>query len=306
MSEEQLCEITDGSAWLAVSSRGAQLRGMRVVGQAIMPEFALGHSPALSAGAQLVPWPNRVRDGRWRWQGHELALPINEVSRNTAIHGLVCDLDFAVLEHTTNRLRLGATLLASAGYPWELGVEFEYLLDGTSLTVTTTLHNQSGTPAPWAYGAHPYFGFEGVTGDQLTLSLAADSWLALDEQLIPIEQHSVDGTRLDLRSGRPLAALELDDVFCGLHPDASGVIATLSSADGRQIAVWTDEQFGYAQVFTPPAARARELADWATVAIEPMTAPADAFNSGTGLRTLAADERVSLRWGVTVRANVRR
>ena len=71
----------------------------------------------------------------------------------------------------------------------------------------------------------------------------------------------------------------------------------LTAPDGRFVELWQDESFGFVQVFTTrlfPTAAGRHLA----IAIEPMTAPPNAFNSGQGVRWLAQDESWSATWGI--------
>jgi aldose 1-epimerase len=77
-----------------------------------------------------------------------------------------------------------------------------------------------------------------------------------------------------------------------------GSVHTLSAADGRTVSLWADEQFGYVQVFiTRRFPRGDEL--MTAVAIEPMTAPADAFNSGDGLRWVKPGECWSVSWAIS-------
>ena len=67
--------------------------------------------------------------------------------------------------------------------------------------------------------------------------------------------------------------------------------------DGRFVELWQDESFGFVQVFTTrgfPAADGERLA----IAIEPMTAPPNAFNTGQGLHWLEPDDAWSVTWGV--------
>ena len=68
---------------------------------------------------------------------------------------------------------------------------------------------------------------------------------------------------------------------------------TLAGPDGTT-ELWADPVFGYVQVFTPPDLVGRGRA----VAVEPMTCPPDALNTGDGLITLAPDETWSASWGI--------
>ncbi|WP_244632346.1 MULTISPECIES: hypothetical protein [unclassified Microbacterium] len=89
--------------------------------------------------------------------------------------------------------------------------------------------------------------------------------------------------------------MTLDTGFTDLGRDADGRVRhSLTAPDGRRVTLWQGEGFDYVQVYTTPAYPGQRLA----VAIEPMTAPADALNSGLGIRRLSTDESWTLHWGI--------
>ncbi len=114
------------------------------------------------------------------------------------------------------------------------------------------------------------------------------------------------GTGADVRTPRPGGELDLDTAFGGLtlaplpgEPDASvrGASAWLEAPDGRRLTLWQNADWGFVQVFTTqifPKAGERVAA----VAVEPMTAPPDALNSGQGLIWLEPGERWEGSWGL--------
>ncbi len=89
---------------------------------------------------------------------------------------------------------------------------------------------------------------------------------------------------LDLRGGRTVAELDIDVAYTDLAFDGGVARQTLQASDGRSVSLWQDESCGYVHVFVTDKFPGRPKA----VAIEPMTGPANAFNSGDGLRWLAA------------------
>ncbi len=105
----------------------------------------------------------------------------------------------------------------------------------------------------------------------------------------------VDGTEYDFRAGRPLAGVTLDTPFGGCEPGPDGLVHhTLTTADGSGVEVWAEPDFRWVQVYTPADFPGRGRA----VAIEPMTCPPDALNSGTDLIWLKPGESWHGRWGL--------
>jgi aldose 1-epimerase len=128
----------------------------------------------------------------------------------------------------------------------------------------------------------------------LVLQLPAETYFETDDRMLPIGESPVSaGT--DLREGRRLGEVQLDTGYANLHRDADGFVRTrLTAPDGRTVTLQQGAGFNYAQAYTSTSYPGHEL----VVAVEPMTAPADAFNSGRGLRRLGRDESWSLEWGI--------
>jgi aldose 1-epimerase len=167
--------------------------------------------------------------------------------------------------------------------------------------VTTRSVNAGDTACPYAIGFHPYVSTgNGVALDDCTLLVPASRRLLLDERLNPVSSESVEGTESDFRAARSLRGRFLDDCFTGVLPDSSGRSwVHLASPDGDVVDVWADSSFGFWQVYSgdalPEPLRRRSLA------IEPMTAAPNAFQSGDGLRRLEPGESVTTQWGATLR-----
>lgn len=274
-----------------VDSRGACVRSCNFAGQQVMPDTTALNQPPMSAGALLFPWPNRIRDGKWNFGGQQLQLPITDQVHHAAIHGVLADLEFDAVSVGEERVQFSTVLQPSSGYPFRLVLEIEYLLGDRELVVAIQFRNTSDLPAPWAFGAHPYFAI--APADESTLTVRAQSQLRLDAQLIPILALK---TPNPLQTGARLSQLQLDDLYVGCA-DPTDSIAELADHTGRTLSIWAESGFDYVQIFTPPTGSVLD-GEFGAVAIEPMTAPGDAFNSGVGLRWLAPDESERLRWGV--------
>ena len=280
-----------------ITEVGAAVRQVLVDGVAITHTFAEHRVPPFFCGAVLVPWPNRVRDGRWVHEGRTLQLEINDRLRGNALHGLLCDVPYRLLDRSDCSITLGAQVSPQPGYPFRLDTEVCYRLTPHGLAATHTVRNIGSTRAPVALGAHPFLTIGDVPGDALTLTVNALRHVDTDVRLIPVGVTAVPGTDWDLRGGRRIADLNLDDTWTSLLACEGGSVHSLRAPDGRCVSLWADAGFGFVHVFiTREFPRDGELVT--AVAIEPVTAPANALNTGDGLRWLAPAQRTVASWAI--------
>ncbi|GHD47888.1 galactose mutarotase [Mycetocola manganoxydans] len=282
-----------GTVEATITQVAAGIRRLRVHGVDIMPPYDESRPRPLGSGMILVPWPNRVRDGRWMLDGSQQQLALTEPAKNNASHGLLRFSPYSVGASTGSTLRLEATVFPQTGYPFLLDTAVTYRLVDTGIEVTHTITNGSDAAAPVAIGAHPFFTIGDVAPEELTVRVNVTTRFESDDRSLPIGEVPVDG-RYDLRGGVRLGDLELDTGFGGavMHDGISE--HSIAAPDGRRVTVWGDDNFAYWQVFTTELYPGQSKA----VAIEPMTAPADALNSGTGLRWLAPGATWEASWGV--------
>jgi len=297
-SGEQL-EISAGSYRAVVTESGGALRHLSHDGRPLIDGFGADEMSAGGRGQLLVPWPNRVRDGKYSHRDRDLQLPLTEPSHHNASHGLVRWVAWTPAEQTADSVSLTYRLMAQTGWPWTLDVRVTYALGDDGLTVTQSATNRAAEPAPYAAGAHPYLAVGPGPVDGLELALPATRRYLTDEQLIPTGDQPTVGTPLDFRGARQLGGTVLDDCFTDLVRDEHGRATTTlrDPGSGHGVALWVDETWTCLQLFTAdgvPGTARRSLA------VEPMTAPPDALNSGTGLVVLAPDETYSGSWGIRV------
>ena len=139
-----------------VTECGASLRMLEYAGRPLVHGFGVDEMSAAARGQLLVPWPNRIRDGRYSFGGRDLQLGLTEPARQNASHGLARWAAWSLEEHGTSSVSLGYRLMAQSGYPWTVDLHVLYDLSADGLTVTQTATNLSGEAAPYASGAHPY------------------------------------------------------------------------------------------------------------------------------------------------------
>ena len=252
--------------------------------------------PPFADGIVLAPWPNRVEDGTWMLDGEPQHLDVTERDRNNAIHGLLRNTGYSLIEHTASAVTLGATIFPQHGYPFHVHTTVRYELVERGLRVSHTATNLSDAAAPYALGTHPFFKVGDTPVAQLTLTMTAATRFESNERLIPTGEVAVAGTEFDLSAGRPVGELDFDTAFGGVEV-IDGVAARLTAPDGREVRVTVDENFTFIQIFTP-----RNFPTLAgigqVVAIEPMTAAPNAFNTGRGLRWIEPGAEFSAAWGV--------
>ncbi len=285
--------LTAGASTVIVASLAAALRSYEHDGVALTETWGDGDIPAGGGGILLAPWPNRVADGRWTLHGKEQRLDITEPSKGNASHGLLRNTGYRKVEAGPSHVVLEAEVFPQHGYPFHLLHRAAYELTEQQLTVTQVLTNLSSEDAPFALGAHPYLKISDVPTEDLTLTVRAATVFESDDQSIPTGTAPVSG-QFDLRSGRRVGDIQFDAAFTDLEPVSGRHEHVLSAPDGRRVTLWADPAFAYAHVYIstiyPGVSRA--------VAIEPMTAPANAFNSGEGLRWLPPGASFSASWGI--------
>ncbi|MFF1827881.1 aldose 1-epimerase family protein [Paenarthrobacter sp. NPDC058040] len=288
-------ELRRDDALAVVTELAAGLRLYSRAGVQLTESYGDADIPPGATGITLAPWANRVEDGVWHLDGKKQQLDITEVSRNNASHGLLRNTGYALVDESEFSVTLEATVFPQHGYPFLVRHRVRYEIDANQdLRVEQTLVNDSQALAPFVLGAHPYLRLGDVAPEDLTLTVKAGSRLVADERLIPRSATSVDGG-FDLSEGRAVASLDIDVAFTDLAYDGGMARHTLSAADGRSVSLVQDQNCQYVHVFVTDTFPGRSKA----VALEPMTGPANAFNSGDGLRWLAPGESFTMTWGIT-------
>ncbi len=276
---------------------GATLRSYSVAGQELLDTFPPDQMPSGGRGQVLLPWPNRIADGRYTFDGETHQLPLSEPAQRNAIHGLTRWRNWTPVEKAPERVTLGLLLHPQPGYPFLLALELAYVLSADGLEVRTTARNVGPRPLPFGAGQHPYFTVGLPRIDDARLHLPARTRLLTDGRSLPRGTAPVAGTDYDFAAERAIGPLALDTCFTDLLPDPDGKVRVrLRHPSGAPtVTVALDAAYQFVQLFSgetlaDPAARRRGLA------IEPMTCAPDAFNSGAGLRILAPDETFTSRW----------
>lgn len=281
-------KVADGDTWLNLIDAPPDLA-------------TLEERPTAYGNPILFPFPNRIRNGTWQFEGKTYQFD-KSPEAPTTIHGLLLNQPYQVESHIADENR--ATLVCSLNsqdfpevvrqYPFPFKIEITYTLKDAVLTMGISIKNTGDRNMPVGFGIHPYFsvdlGTEADAAEALITVPTAKYW-ELDEVLVPTgKRHDVNGT-LDLRNGQPFAKLKLDHVFTDVQ-FVDGVSRCLieNKDTGYGMVMESDAQFRELVVYTPP--------DRDAICFEPYTCPTDAINLEArgipaGVIVLAPDETFS-------------
>ena len=280
-----------------IATVGATLRSLTRDGRDLVVPFAEDEVRPLYRGVVLVPWPNRVVDGRYRFDGVDQQLALTEPDRGHALHGLACWSDYRVVSRTSSSVLLETEVVPQAGYPHRLRVEVAHSLGDDGLTTRITAVNTGPSRAPYGASSHPYLVAGDGRVDDWALTLDARRVLEVDPQrLIPQGMAEVAGGPFDFAAERGIGDLFIDHAFTGLAGSGGATRATVRAADGRGVEMVWDAGAPWVQVHTGD--RPEPEYDRRGLAVEPMTCPPDAFNSGTDLIVLEPGASHAVAWRI--------
>lgn len=247
------------------------------------------------AGSVLAPWHSRLANGEWTDSlGNLHKLPINEKKFNNALHGLVFDSEFEILEQEDASVLLSTLITPVAGYPYTVELKVKYELSDLGFECRFEVTNLGDSTAPFAIGFHPYFAVEDPASSILTVP--AGSFYTQDENKIPKAKESVLGTNFDFSRGKSLIGLKVDDYFTDLEVTNGEILSKLEtpnwtleliqSTNLKHLVIYFMEKYEI------------ESGVVSAVALEPASAPGNAFNSKEDLVLLEPRDSFTGNWKV--------
>jgi aldose 1-epimerase len=253
-----------------------QHRGEELLGR--VEDMASFAQSGRTCGIPLLhPWANRLDAMRYRAAGKEVLLDtatsIGHDDKGLPMHGIPWPrLTWQVMDEDDSSLNARLDWASDerlAVFPFPHRVEMNIVLRFDTLSVETILRADESSAVPVSFGFHPYVRLPGLPRGEWQVNLPAMTRLLLDERSIPTGEEA-PVPAFDARLGDRA----FDDGFSLL--DAHALFSIVGN--GRRITVEFVEGYPYAQVFAPR--------DKDYIAIEPMTAPANALVSGRGLRLI--------------------
>ncbi len=246
--------------------------------------------------AKLIPFPNRIKDGAYIFEGNRYQLELNYPEENNACHGFIYDKEFEIEKREAHAIYASVKLSYHytgflPGYPFECRIELTYSLEkDRGFACRTTIENLGRTAMPVGDGWHPFFTFHKPV-DELFLKLAAEEKIEVDERLIPTGRSSRYG-RFD--KSHKIGNITFDDCFKIKPGPRSIQVTELYDGEGEiGIQLWQEtgkNKYNYIQVYTPP--------ERTSIAIEPVTSNINAFNNLEGLIVLKPNEKFDAGYGV--------
>src|SRR5262247_3669583 len=195
-SGEQI-EIAVGDQQVVVVEVGGGLRSNSAGGRELVDGFPADEMSSSGRGQTLIPWPNRLQDGSYEFDGLHHQLPLNEPERRNAIHGLVRWAAWTATKREPHRVVMEHVLYAQPRYPFSLRLSIEYALSDKGLRVRTRATNVGRAPCPYGSGAHPYLTLGTETIDRLMLRVPGRAVLRSNKRGLPIATQPVAGTKYD-------------------------------------------------------------------------------------------------------------
>jgi aldose 1-epimerase len=247
------------------------------------PDLFQNGRPTRSGIPVLFPFPNRIRDGRFTWDGRPYQLPLDDPAKKNAIHGFACRHPWRVLTHGADAASAWITGVFRCSqdapdnrplWPADHEIQLTYCLGAGSLRLEAEVHNPDRVPLPFGLGYHPYFRMPFASSgraDDCLLTVPARSFWKLEESLPTGERLPVDAA-CDLNQPRRFGELNVDTVLTDL-PAANGERperAALQGVPGAALRLHAGPEFRDLVIFTPPHRQA--------FCLEPYTCTTDAIN----------------------------
>ncbi len=180
--------------------------------------------PTRSGIPVLFPFPNRIRAGRFSWNGQEYQLPLNDPTQRNAIHGFACRHPWRVVDQGagSDQAWLTGEFQCSKDapeclslWPADHRLRLTYRLGAGWLRLEAEVSNPDSKPLPFGLGYHPYFHIPSGSSEGATVQVPARNFWELQDSLPTGKRPVVDPPR-DLNQPRPFSSLQLDDVLTGL------------------------------------------------------------------------------------------
>lgn len=287
--------IASGAYEAIVRTNGGGLSSLTIDGRDLVEPFDPQESRTLYRGDLLAPWPNRIADAQYSFEGNSYTLSMNEVGRKNALHGLLLSLVWTVTEQSSDSVTLEVELAASDAYPTDLAFSVKYSLSVDGLAWKLEAKNVGLNRAPYGASIHPYLIADPASNvDQWNLRLPAIKFMQVDtERLLPVGIELVERADFNFNSSRVIGNQFIDHAF-QINRENINQAVELIAPSGKGVSMKYDESARWIQIHTADrdgGANSREV-----LAVEPMTCPPDSFHSNLDLIILSPGDSTSSTW----------
>lgn len=283
---EIIIKNTLGDSFTVLPDLGATISSLIIDNQEVIKHPV--NSDDLKKGypsALLFPFPNRVRDGKYTFEGTDYQLDRNDTGRGHAIHGFVAHKPFEVIEQKNHSVTLAHTYDGGVhGYPFPFTLEVKYSFPRThEFRLTYRILNIGKTSMPCGFGWHPYFYLGDTKIGDLTLSVPSHFAIEVDDSIVPFQASEYNENEMKEAAEISLKNTILDNVYRIAAEEKTATIVLSSEKQKLEISQSVGRnKLNYFVLYTPPIRNC--------IAIEPQTCNINAFNNGEGLITLAPNQ----------------
>lgn len=266
---------------------GASLQELTLNGHEIIKDLSPLSYADTYASSILFPFANRIKDGKYAFNGEDFQLEANQKEENNALHGLVYNKTFTVVKTTANATSASVFLEydetnKSVGFPYAYNIQLEYIFGETTFELKVSAKNTDARAFPFTLGWHPYF----LSGNLFESKLQLDS----KQKLVLGDRNITTGVvDTDTTEALKIEGQQLDDCWV---LDTDEVVFKTPKYNLKFNATGDNN---FLQVYTPPKEN--------TIAIEPTTGVSDSFNNEIGLQTLAPNDTYTITWKLTIKNN---
>ena len=253
-----------------------------------------------SMGDVLFPFPGRVEDSKYSFDGHDYELSGLRIKDGHAIHGFAKWVEWEIIAQSENfvtlRFEMKKEDYVEKGFPFSLELIIEYSLGEDGLVCKAKVKNIGEEKAPFGLGFHPYFSVNGAKVDEMSLQIPAKKMVEFATNLKPTGKFPDPSGDLDFRTSKEIGSTVIDNCFTDLNYEDGKAKTILSTGDGK-ITIWQDQNLPYLQLYS--ADTIGEEHRRGGLAIEAQTCTGFALNCPEmGLRVLEPEEEYKVSWGV--------
>lgn len=233
----------------------------------------------------LFPFANRIENGSYNFNNKTFKLHKNESGGHNAIHGLVHDKTYQLIEQEISEENASVVISydetnPDLGFPFKYSISLKYILYKGALELKVQIKNKDQKAFPFSLGWHPYFKTDDLFNSELKLN--SNKKLLVNDEMIPNGEMQI--------AWKGFLKIK-DEAFDDCFVLNTNHVELKTSEYHFEFHFSTNENF--LQVYTPN--------DRKSIAIEPQTAPANSFNSKTGLQILQPDEIYNLSWKINLK-----
>ena len=270
-------------------TQGANIESFIVKNKQVITNLSPLSYKKVYASSVLFPFANRIKDGKYHFFGDNYTLDCNEIEANNALHGLIYNKRFTVLEKKMNFKYSLVSLCYEeksppTGFPFCYKINLQYKITIASLELEVKITNTGRQKFPFTLGWHPYFHTDNISKSLLRFQ---------SEEKLESDHRNITTAIKALKTPNPLSlhALALDDAFV---LNGNRVVFETPTYTAELI---SSANSNYLQLYTPHGIQA--------IAIEPMTGVSDSFNNKIGLKELNPRENYKIKWSLNILTNAK-